>query len=228
MCSHVGSLIGSSTCLFSECVFALQLEDVVTMRSICLYFQSQSRASEVLATHAEISTVLDVSSDIEYPEPVFDLRSGRVQVLDFAEISQTVGRAETIAYSSLLQGSITYDDLMICNLPAPDLSTRPIFNSQDRRHRTFVPGACVHGGTAAIMSKFQMYPWVTRLVCSIARQQAPDFWFSSIAVNLNCQSSAHRDSNNHSILPSAVIPASMFTGGQLWVEDSAGSGVCFY
>ena len=112
---------------------------------------------------------------------------------------------------------------VVCNLPAPDLSTRPIFNTQDRRPRTFIAGACVHGGTAAIMSNFQMYPWVTRLVCSIARQQAPDFWFSSIAVNLNCQSSVHRDSNNHSILPSAVIPASMFTGGQLWVEDSAGS-----
>ena len=160
VCSHVGSLIGSSTCLFSECVFALQLEDVVTMRSICLYFQSQSRASEVLATHAEISTVLDVSSDIEYPEPVFDLRSNQVQVLDFAEISQPVGRAESTAYSLLLQGSITYDDLMgvICNLPAPDLSTRPIFNTQDIRPRTSIAGACVHGGTAAIMSNLQMYP----------------------------------------------------------------------
>ena len=112
---------------------------------------------------------------------------------------------------------------VFCNLPAPDLSTRPIFNTQDRRPRTFIAGACVHGGTAAIMSNFQMYPWVTRLGCSIAQQQAPDFWFSSMAVNLNCQSSVHRDSNSHSILPSAVIPASMFTGGQLWVEESAGS-----
>ena len=74
------------------------------MRSISSYFHSHSRASEVLSTHAEISTVLDVSSDIEYPEPVFDLRSGRVQVLDFAEISQPAGRAESIACSSLLQG----------------------------------------------------------------------------------------------------------------------------
>ena len=222
VCSHASCLLERCTCVFSECVFALQLQDVFTMCSISSYFQSHSRASEVLSTHAEISTVLDVSC--EYPESVFDLRSGRLQVLDFAEISQPAGRAESIAYSSLLQAFIAYDDLMgvVCNLPAP-VSTRPIFNTQDRRPRTFITGACVRGGTAAIMSNFQMYPWVTRLVCSIARQQAPDFWFSSIAVNLNCQSAVHRDSNNHSILPSAVIPASMFTGGQSWVEDSAGS-----
>ena len=160
MCSLVSCLIESCTCLFSERVRFCFAAIGCSYHAISSYCQSQSRASEVLATHAEISTVLDVSSDIEYPEPVFDLRSGRVQVLDFAEISQTVGRAETIAYSSLLQGSITYDDLMgvICNLPAPDLSTRPIFNTQDIRPRTSIAGACVHGGTAAIMSNLQMYP----------------------------------------------------------------------
>ena len=159
MCSLVSCLIESCTCLFSERVRFCFAAIGCSYHAISSYCQSQSRASEVLATHAEISTVLDVSSDIEYPEPVFDLRSNQVQVLDFAEISQPVGRAESIAYSSLLQAFIAYDDLMgvVCNLPAP-VSTRPIFNTQDRRPRTFITGACVRGGTAAIMSNLQMYP----------------------------------------------------------------------
>ena len=130
-----------------------------------------------------------------------------------------------LAYQSLVQGYISYDELMqlVSHLPTSDLSDRPIFNTQIQRHRAFITGACVHSGTAAIMSNFNTYPWVTRLLCSIGRQQAPTLWYSSIAINLNCQSAMHRDSNNHSFLPSAVIPASLFTGGQLWVENLSGS-----
>ena len=114
---------------------------------------------------------------------------------------------------------------LVSHLPTSDLSDRPIFNTQIQRHRAFITGACVHGGRAAIMSNFNTYPWVTRLLRSIGRQQAPTSWYSSIAINLNCQSAMHRDSNNHSFLPSAVIPASLFTGGQLWVENLSGSSV---
>ena len=169
---------------------------------------------------------MDVSSDLEPPEPVFNLRSGRMCIIsDLDDISQPIGRAEEKAYRSLLQGFITYDELMtvVCNLPAPDLSSRPIFSTQDRQPRAFITGACFHGGTAAIMSNFSLYPWVTCVLYSIAQQQAPSLWFSSIAINLNCQPMMHRDSNNHSMLTIEILPASIFTGGQLWVEHSAGS-----
>ena len=142
-----------------------------------------------------------------------------------AEIVFLICGAENLAYQSLVQGYISYDELMqlVSHLPTSDLSVRPIFNTQIQRHRAFITGACVHSGTAAIMSNFNTYPWVSRLLCSIGRQQAPTLWYSSIAINLNCQSAMHRDSNNHSFLPSAVIPASLFTGGQLWVENLSGS-----
>ena len=129
------------------------------------------------------------------------------------------------AYRAARQGSVSYDDLMnlVCSLPSSDLPPGPIFNIHDQQPRALLTGACVHGGTAATLSNLSIYPWTTRLFCSVARQQAPAFWFMSIAVNLNCQSSVHRDSNNHSVLPSAMIPASIFIGGQLWVENAGGS-----
>ena len=58
---------------------------------------------------------------------------------------------------------------------------------------------------------------------TIARQQAPCIWFFSIGFYLNCQAAMHKYSHNHSRLPSAMIPASMLTGGKLWVDDPSGS-----
>ena len=67
-----------------------------------------------------------------------------------------------------------------------------------------------------------MHPWVMRLLCSVPRRQALSLWCASVGFNLTCQFAMHRDSHNHSILPSAIIPASMFQGARLWVEDSDG------
>ena len=197
------------------------------MRPLTWYFRPvELRDQPPVIDGADHScTVLDISSDLETSEPIFDLRRGRACVSDLQLLSPPNGSAESLAYQSLVQGYISYDELMqlVGHLPSSDLSDRPIFNTQIQRHRAFITGACVHGGRAAIMSNFNTYPWVTRLLRSIGRQQAPTSWYSSIAINLNCQSAMHRDSNNHSVLPSAVIPASLFTGGQLWVENLSGS-----
>ena len=192
------------------------------MRPITWYFQSDrvAASSRQSPDESNILVISSESSDLEYPEPGFDLRLGRVHVADWERFSPPVGIAESIACRATCQGLVIYDDLLslVSNLPGSDLSSRPIFNTQDQQPHTFITGALVHGGTATTLSNSSI-----RLCCSIARQQAPTFWFTSLAVNLNCQSSVHRDSNNHSVLPSAIIPASIFTGGQLWVENTAGS-----
>ena len=194
------------------------------MRPISTFFRT-SRSEMSGPPGLETTSIMDVSSDLETPEPIFDLRRGNMCISDLSFLAAPESPVEWMSYSAIRAGHISYEDLLalVCSFPDAGLSSRPIFSTDIHRPRAFLTGACVHGGSAGLLSNTQHYPWSTRLFCSIARQQAPSMYFTSIAANLNCQSSIHRDSHNHSVLPSAVIPASFFTGGQLWIENVAGS-----
>ena len=194
------------------------------MRPIYTFFRS-NRAEMSSPPGLETTNVMDVSSDLEAPEPIFDLRRGSMCISDLNTLALPDSPAEWMSYSAIRAGHISYDDLLtlVCSFPDSGLSSRPIFGMDIHRPRAFLTGACIHGGSAGLLSNIHQYPWSTRLFCSIARQQAPSMHFTSIAANLNCQSSTHRDSHNHSMLPSAIIPASFFTGGQLWIENTTGS-----
>ena len=84
------------------------------------------------ASVPELSNVMDVSSDLESPEPVFNLRPGRMCVSDLDDISQPTGRAEGIAYRSLLQGFITYDEFLTLVHNLRDLYS--IFRTDNLEH----------------------------------------------------------------------------------------------
>ena len=171
LCLAILSLPDASICLIERFVLGSE-----AMGPITWYFRSD-RITASSRQSQEESSILDISSDLEYPEPVFDFRLGRTYVIDWERLSSPVGRAEGIAYRAACQGSVTYDDLMhlVCSLPSFDLPSRPIFNIQDQQSHAFLTGACVHGGTAVTLSNLNIYPWTTCLFCSIARQQAPTF-----------------------------------------------------
>ena len=63
------------------------------MRPITRHFRSD-RITASSRQPQEESSILDVSSDLEYPEPVFDLRLGRTYLADWERLPSPVGRAE--------------------------------------------------------------------------------------------------------------------------------------
>ena len=83
-------------------------------------------------------TVLDISSDLETSEPIFDLRRGRDCVSDLRLLSPPNGSAENLAYQSLVQGYISYDEFMQLvshrTYPRQNSSDRPTVEARKLEH----------------------------------------------------------------------------------------------
>ena len=119
------------------------------MRPLTWYFRPvELREQPPVIDGADHSrTVLDISSDLETSEPIFDLRRGRDCVSDLRLLSPPNGSAENLAYQSLVQGYISYDELMqlVSHLPTSDLSDRPIFNVHGVRRLLCPISTLTHG-----------------------------------------------------------------------------------
>ena len=119
------------------------------MRPLTWYFRPvELREQPPVIDGADRShTVLDISSDLETSEPIFDLRRGRDCVSDLRLLSPPNGSAENLAYQSLVQGYISYDELMqlVSHLPTSDLSDRPIFNVHGVRRLLCPISTLTHG-----------------------------------------------------------------------------------
>merc|ERR1712072_1316284 len=64
-------------------------------------------------------------------------------------------------------------------------------------------------------------PNLTKLLIRYIRQDHPDFFFSSIVINVNVESAPHVDKNNLGL--SKVIAFGKHRGGKLWVHDDDGA-----
>ena len=84
--------------------------------------------------------------------------------------------------------------------------------------RSLMLGACVRGGVNAVHVSTRSLVWTTRLLCTVVRTLCPDLLFSTVFLNLNVPSGVHVDAHNHAMIDNALIPLSIWQGGELWHE----------
>ena len=131
--------------------------------------------------------------------------------------------AESLAASFLQQGVTEAD---VCALVPHLKSERPARGQGVPSEFSFTTGAYVHGSLVGLRTHASTFPNVMRCLCDLVTRRAPEIEFSSIALFKDLCTPPHRDLNNSSGFSSCLIPCSSFEGGELWIEDEAGSVAC--
>ena len=89
--------------------------------------------------------------------------------------------------------------------------------------RAFTAGAYIHGPHAGMHLATSDFEILALVLISVVRGMRPEMYFSSVSLLRNIQSTLHRDCHNHARSTSMVLPVTMFSGGELFIEDKQGS-----
>lgn len=112
-------------------------------------------------------------------------------------------------------------------LEAEDIPESHRQNVRELNDSTRVLGMCL-GVTshwtkgAKISAATRWRPSTTSLLCRFAKQELPDFEFSSIQVNKDYKAAMHVDKNN--LGPSFIIGLGDYSGGWLWLDNGSKLG----
>ena len=126
--------------------------------------------------------------------------------------------SEQIAMEALLNRWLWEEDLLALALHLPSCARSFQRSMELNASCSFLMGAYIHGCSAGILNNSRSFPLVTALITSVVRSVAP----SSAGISLNIRSHARKDTNNSSVAQNAIIPASDFQHGELWLEDCSG------
>jgi len=83
-----------------------------------------------------------------------------------------------------------------------------------------VLGLYSHGGTVEITGFTKKCPWTTKLLTAFVQKAHPQFFFTSLQVNVNNKCAPHTDRN---LSTSFIYGLGNYTGGELFVEDPNGA-----
>ena len=91
--------------------------------------------------------------------------------------------------------------------------------------KAFTAGAYIHGPHAGMHLVTLEFEILVLVFVSVIRGMRPELYFSSASLLRNIQAVLHRDCHNHARSTNLVLPVTMFSGGELFVEDRHGASV---
>ena len=91
--------------------------------------------------------------------------------------------------------------------------------------KAFTAGAYIHGPHAGMHLATLEFEILVLVLISVVRGMRPELHFSSVSLLRNIQSALHRDCHNHARSTNLVLPVTVFSGGELFVEDRQGASV---
>ena len=87
-------------------------------------------------------------------------------------------------------------------------------------------GAYVQGSLIGLRHHCTSHPLCTKLLCKCVNSILPELEFTSVAIFQDLLARPHVDRNNALGYPNALIPCSVFQGGELWVASDHGPDPC--
>ena len=89
--------------------------------------------------------------------------------------------------------------------------------------KRFTIGAWRRGPMNGVNIHARRFPWTAKALSGIFRTWDSEFQFSTVTVSRNIMARPHRDSYNEARSRNLVLPASVFHGGQLFIESPEGA-----
>ena len=92
--------------------------------------------------------------------------------------------------------------------------------------KAFGTGLWVHGGMVGLRNSCTTFATSTKVMTRFVKQRCPGLTFSSIVIMEGVETFPHVDSHNDPSSENAVFglgPPGIFSGGEVWIEDSSGS-----
>ena len=134
--------------------------------------------------------------------------------------------AEALAFGLICCGQARWQQLerLLTMLPG-DRSLRWKQEESSRlasQPKRFTTGAYVRGPMLGTTIHARQFPWTTRALAGIMRTWDSELSFTSVTISCNVCASPHRDSYNESKSHNLMLPASVFQGGEHFLEHTAG------
>lgn len=93
---------------------------------------------------------------------------------------------------------------------------------QPQDYRSIFFGAYSQGPLVGLRAQTRRYPMVSRLLNAVLYTLSGENHHSTVFLSRNRAVGLHSDSQNHQEVPNVLIPLSVFSGGQLFVESADG------
>ena len=129
------------------------------------------------------------------------------------------GTAEEFASKLFQQPSISQKQMLDMFELLP-LAT--CFRGRDDPGRLWTTGAYSQGGLSGLRSNATQFPLCSKVLTKFAHSRAGSLVFTSVAIIDGSQASLHTDKNNHPDFHNWIHPLSLFSGGEVFVEDDEG------
>ena len=93
---------------------------------------------------------------------------------------------------------------------------------QPSDYKSIFFGAYSQGPLVGLRAQTRRYPMVSRLLNAVLYTLSGEHNHSTVFLSRNRAMGLHSDSHNHQDVPNVLIPLSVFSGGQLFVESEEG------
>ena len=148
-----------------------------------------------------------------------------VEMSEIRYLGPPRNKADELSHRLLCDGFAGTGQLSILASFLPDkVSRHHRFTGRDALALNFGTGAFVRGPMCGVRRHVYDYPWTTALLVVLLKTEFPGYCFSSCSYLVNVSTTLHRDPRNDEACPNLVVACSSWSGGgELWLEDSAGT-----
>ena len=156
-----------------------------------------------------------------FAQQVYLIRGVQIAGLSIPEANM----AEALAFGMIGRGQATWTQLarLLSLLPCnKTLRWTQDSSCADLPPKRFTTGAYAHGPLMGTTIHSRQFPWVTRALAGVIRTWDSELSFTSVTLSLNVKASPHKDKFNAVRSKNLLLPASTFSGGEVFVEHEEG------